>query len=292
VEHSPFRRALVLLAASLPFADPSQVWGGKAGPAPERLAALETASNGRLGVAAIDTAGGARILYRAQERFPLCSTFKVVAVSAVLKRASAQHGLLHQRVAYAKEDLVAYSPITSAHAGTGLTVGELCAAALEYSDNTAANLLLRLLGGPAAVTAYARSLGDGDLRLDRWETELNTAIPGDDRDTTTPAAMAATLRALTLGEALEAGQRDRLVAWMRGNTTGAARIRAGVPEGWTVADKTGTGEHGATNDVGVVWPPSRPPIVLAIYFTQREQDARAQNEVVAAATRIVIQSFG
>ncbi|RYY77709.1 MAG: class A beta-lactamase, partial [Comamonadaceae bacterium] len=184
-------------------------------------------------------------------------------------------------------DLVSYSPVTQKHAGDGMTVAGLCAAALQYSDNTAGNLLIRLLGGIDAVTAYARGIGDSAFRLDRWETELNTAIPGDPRDTTTPAAMATSVQRLALGDALGAPQRAQFVAWLRGNTTGATRIRAGVPADWELGDKTGTGDYGTTNDVAVLWPPGRPPLVMAIYFAQPASDAAARNDVLASAARIV-----
>lgn len=259
--------------------------------AQDRLAALESAAGGWLGVAALNTTNGAQISHRANERFPFCSTFKVLAASAILKRSAAENGLLQRRIAYTKAELVAYSPITEKHVGDGLTVAELCAAALQYSDNTAANLLMKLLGGPAAVTAFARSIGDDQFRLDRWETELNTAIPGDPRDTSTPAAMAASLQRLALGNALGGAERERLVAWMRGNTTGATRIRAGVPADWQVADKTGSGDYGTANDVGVAWPPGKPPIVLAIYFTQRDKDAPYRNDVLASAARIAAEAL-
>ncbi|WP_063709568.1 class A beta-lactamase [Cupriavidus basilensis] len=291
---SPVRRTLLLTAASVPLAAAcTSLAGGTSGhaAAQDRLAALESAAGGRLGVAALNTASGAQLSHRANERFALCSTFKVLAVSAILRRSATEGGMLQRRIAYTKAELVAYSPITEKHAGAGLTVAELCAAALQYSDNTAANLLMQLLGGPAAVTAFARAIGDDTFRLDRWETELNTAIPGDPRDTSTPAAMAASLQRLTLGDALGGAERERLVAWMRGNTTGATRIRAGVPADWLVADKTGSGDYGTANDIGVAWPPGKPPIVLAIYFTQPGKDAVYRNDVLASAARIAAEAL-
>jgi beta-lactamase class A len=290
--HSPVRRAWLAAAVSIPFA--SACMSSPAdGSAASRLKALEDASNGRLGVSALNTADGARIDYRADERFPFCSTFKVVLSSAILTRSARDEGLLARRIRYAQSDIIANSPVTGKHVADGMTVGELCAAALQYSDNAAANLLIRLLGeSPADVTAYARSIGDTEFRLDRMETELNTAIPGDPRDTTTPAAMALTLQRLALGNALGVAQRDQLQAWMRANTTGDKRIRAGVPRDWQVADKTGTGDYGTSNDIAVLWPPARPPIVLVIYFTQREQDAKARDDVLASAAKIVAEKFG
>lgn len=258
----------------------------------EKLAALETDSGGRLGVYAVNTADGACVSWRADERFPLCSTFKVALVAAVLERSSLQKGLMDKRVPYKKSELVFWSPITEKNAGKGMSVRDLCAAALRYSDNTASNLLLKLIGGPQAVTAFARKIGDEHFRLDRWETPLNSAIPGDERDTTTPAAMAATLRKLVVGDALPRSERDQMQTWMKGNTTGDQSIRAGTPKGWTVADKTGSGYYGTTNDVAVIWPPGNAsPIVVAIYFTQSKKDAPARKDVLAAAARIITGHF-
>lgn len=286
--HSPFRRNLLLALAASPLlgACAATAPANKiAAAAQARLAALETASGGRLGVYALNTADGSVIAHRGDERFPLCSTFKVVAAAAILAK---QPDLLSQRIKYTQADMVTYSPITEKHLADGMTVAELCAAAIQYSDNTAGNMLIKLLGGPPAVTAFARSIGDTEFRLDRWETELNSAIPGDARDTTTPAAMAATLQKLVLGNTLGAAQREQLQTWLRGNTTGATRIRAGVPAGWIVGDKTGGGDYGANNDVAVLWPPGKPPVVLALYMTQREKDAKPKNEVLAEATRVVV----
>jgi len=257
----------------------------------DRLHALEARSGGRLGVAALRVGDGATISHRADERFAFCSTFKGVAVPAILKRSEDEPGLLERRISYGKEQLVPYSPITEQHVGAGMTVAEICAAALQHSDNTAANLIIGLLGGPQAVTRFARSIGDDVFRLDRMETALNTAIPGDPRDTTTPMAMTRDLHRLALGDGLGAPQRARLIGWMKGNTTGDKRIRAVVP-GWTVADKTGTGDYGTTNDIGIVWPPKGSPIVMTIYFTQPAQDAPARDDVVADAARIVVAALG
>jgi beta-lactamase class A len=289
--HSPARRALLAAAASVPFASACTSWPADQSAA-SQLKALEAASNGRLGVAALNTGDGAIVNYRADERFPFCSTFKVLLASAILTRSAHEDGLLDQRIRYTQSDLVNYSPVSEKHVADGMTVAELCAAAIQYSDNSAANLLIRLLGGPPAVTAFARSIGDDEFRLDRTETELNTAIPGDLRDTTTPAAMARSLQRLALGNALDAREREQLQTWMRGNTTGDARIRAGVPRDWQVADKTGTGDYGTSNDVAVLWPPSKAPIVVVVYFTQREPDAKARNDVIASAAKIVARKFG
>ncbi|MBR8295310.1 PenA family class A beta-lactamase [Burkholderia cenocepacia] len=310
--YSSKRRTLLLAAATAPLVLTVTACASRQGAAPDEatraaaaaadaiapaaaattLADLERDAGGRLGVCAIDTASGRVIEHRADERFPFCSTFKAMLSAAVLARSVERPGLLQQRVTYTKADLVSYSPVSEKHVGAGMTVAALCEAAIQYSDNSAANLLMKLIGGPSAVTAYARSIGDDAFRLDRWETELNTALPGDPRDTTTPAAMAASLRVLTLGDALPAAQRAQLVAWLRGNKVGDKRIRAGVPAGWAVGDKTGTGDYGTTNDAGVIWPTSRAPIVLAVYYTQTRADARAKDDVIASVARIVAQTFG
>jgi beta-lactamase class A len=293
---SPLRRKLLLAAAAIPAINaltPLLAYAANTSlqQAQQQLAALEKASGGRLGVVAINTADGKTLQLNGEQRFPFCSTFKVMAASAILQHSLINSDFMQQRIRYQKSDLVAYSPITEKHLDSGMTVAELCAAALQYSDNTAVNLLMKQLGGPAAITTYARSIGDTTFRLDRWETELNSAIPGDERDTTTPAAMAASLQKLALGNALPQAQREQLVAWMKGNTTGDKRIRAGVPAGAIVADKTGGGDYGTTNDIGIVWRENRAPLVIAVYFTQPQQDAKANNEVIASAARIVSQAF-
>lgn len=256
-----------------------------------RLAELEKKMGGRLGVSALNTANAHRIDFRADERFPVCSTFKLILAGAILQHSVQDAALLQKTIRYSNSDLVAWSPLTEKHIANGMSIAALCAAALQYSDNTAANLLMKELGGPAAVTAYARGIGNTSFRLDRWETELNSAIPGDPRDTATPASMADSLRVLTLGDALPSSQRTQLNEWMLGNTTGAKRIQAGIPADWKVGDKTGTGAYGSANDIGILWPPGKKPIVLAIYHTQNEAQAEANNAIIAAAAHIVVASF-
>jgi beta-lactamase class A len=254
------------------------------------FAALEQRSGGRLGVAAFGP-DGVVAAWRAEERFPFTSTFKALLAAAVLDRSSREPGLLQQRLRYTAADLHTYAPVTGRQLAAGMTVEALCAAAVMHSDNVAANLLIRLLGGPQAVTAYVRTLGDTTFRLDRYEPELNTALPGDPRDTGTPLHVARDMQALVLGSALPEEPRQRLTGWLRGNTTGDRRIRAGVPAGWTVGDKTGTGDYGTTNDIAVLWPVSGPPLVLALYFTQSRPDATAREEVLADATRLVLAAL-
>ena len=289
------RRSLLRFAVTLPFA---LALGARAAQPPQadspeaQLAALEQSSGGRLGVFALNTADGRQTGYRADERFPFCSTFKVILIGAILAQSARVSGLLQQRIHYSQSDVVHYSAVTEQHVGDGMTVVELCVAAIQHSDNTAANLLIKLLGGPQAVTAYARLTGNPVFRLDRLETSLNDAVPGDPRDTATPAAMARSLQTLTLGEALPVPQRTLLLGWLRGNQMGSKRIGAALPAGWSMGDKTGTGDYGTANDLALIWPPSRPPILLAIYQTQREQDAKARDDVIAAAARIVLGAMG
>ncbi|WP_370515471.1 class A beta-lactamase [Cyanobium sp. Copco_Reservoir_LC18] len=292
------RRSLVIapaLAAGLVSAMAGVVAAAPAGSpaaAEAALAALEARSGGRLGVFAIDTASGARIGHRAGERFPLCSTFKAILAGAVLHRSQRQPGFLEQRIRFGRQDLVSHSPVAEQHLEGGLTVAEMAAATVQTSDNTAANQLMARLGGPAGLTAFARSIGNRTFRLDRWETALNSAIPGDPRDTDTPAGMGTSLQALVLGTALGPPQRQRLQDWLIGTTTGDRRVRAGVPSGWRVGDKTGTcGAYGTANDVAVLWPPDRAPIVLAVFHTQADPAAAAQDGVIAEAAAIVAGAF-
>lgn len=287
------RRSLLLATIATPFSMPTFASNAKTSSVNSALAKLEASANGRLGVSAINTGSGMRVQYRADERFPFCSTFKTIVAAAILKKSATDKGLLQKRVHYNKEDVAksGYAPITQKHLADGMTVAELCAATLQYSDNAAANFLMKELGGPSAVTAYARSIGDATFRLDRWEPELNSAIPDDERDTTTPAAMEKSLQKLVLGDALALPQREQLVAWLKGNTTGGKRMLAGVPKGWIVGDKTGTGSYGSTNDAGVLWPLNGAPIVAVVYFTQKTENAPPRDDVIASATRILVAAL-
>jgi beta-lactamase class A len=258
------RRALAsgsaLVAAAL-AGQPAQ-----AADARNALSALERRTGGRVGLYAANLHSGARLAWRADERFAMCSTFKSLLAAAVLARVDKGQERLDRIVRYGAADLLAYAPTARARlAEGGMPVGDLCAAAVELSDNTAANLLLARIGGPAGLTAWLRSTGDAVTRLDRTEPTLNTAIPGDLRDTTTPAAMAASLRRLLLGPALSASSRAHLTDWMLGCKTGDKRLRAGLPPGWRVADKTGNSGHDAAGDVAVAWTPSGAPVVICAY---------------------------
>ncbi|MFC7647219.1 class A beta-lactamase [Streptosporangium lutulentum] len=220
-----------------------------------RLRALETSYKGRIGVYALDTATGKTITYRSGERFPLLSTFKASAAAAVLHKArTSDPGLMDRVIHWKRSEVKANSPVTEKHVEDGLTVARLCEAAITQSDNTAGNMLLKQIGGPAGLTRYLRTLKDPVSHLDRWETELNDWTPKERRDTTTPAAMGRNLHRLTVGTALDAKDRARLNGWLIANKTGGERIRAGLPKTWIVGDKTGTTSfYGAANDIAVVW---------------------------------------
>lgn len=251
------------------------------------LQALEKRHGGRLGVAARDTGSGKRLDHRADERFALCSTFKMLAAAAVLMRVDAGQERLDRVVRYKKADLVSYSPETEKHVGTGMTLGDICKAAITLSDNTAGNLMLASFGGPPGLTAFARRLGDTVTRLDRTETSLNEATPDDPRDTTSPASMAENIRKLLLGNFLQKEARAQLTRWLVANTTGDKRLRAGLPPDWRVGDKTGSGDHAASNDVAVAWPPGRPPIIIAVYYAESRATPDERNTIIAEVGRIV-----
>jgi len=255
-----------------------------------QLAALEQRFATRLGVYAVATGDGRELAHRADERFAHCSTFKALAVGAILDRFPVEH--LDVRVPIAAADVVTYSPVSGKLVGVGMTIREAADAALRYSDNTAGNLLLKQVDGPAGVTAFGRSLGDQVTRLDRWETELNTAIPGDERDTSTPRALATDYRELVLGTRLDTAKRELLRGWLLANTTGDQRIRAGVPQGWQVGDKTGTGDYASANDVAIIWPPSSPPLVLAVLSASDKPDAKPDNALFVEVARLVTTALG
>ncbi|MEV7967857.1 class A beta-lactamase [Sphaerisporangium sp. NPDC088356] len=260
-----------------------------------RLRALEVSTKSRIGAYAVDTATGKTINYRSGERFPLLSTFKALAAAAVLRKArTSDPGLMNRVIHWKSSDLKANSPITEKHVDDGLTVAQLCAAAIDYSDNTAGNMLLKQVGGPAGLTRYFRALKDPITRLDRWETELNNWNPKEKRDTTTPAAMAGNLRKVTFGTALDAKDQAQLIGWLRGNTTGDARIRAGLPKTWIIGDKTGTSDtYGAANDIAVIQTSeSAAPLIMAIYTTHKAADALGDNKLIADTATTLAHALG
>jgi beta-lactamase class A len=253
------------------------------------LTRIELESGGRLGVAVLDTGSGDRVDHRGDERFPMCSTFKLLGAAAVLKRVDGGKEKLDRRIVFSAKDIVANSPITEKHVGgDGMTLAEICEAAMTVSDNTGGNLILASLGGPKGITDFARLLGDSMTRLDRFETELNEALPSDPRDTTTPPAMLGNVQKLVLGDALSAASKEQLTKWLLANKTGDTRVRAGLPAGWRTGDKTGSGDRGTTNDIGVLWPPNGAPIVVTIYLTGTQASAEKRNATLAAVGRAIV----
>jgi beta-lactamase class A len=258
---------------------------------PAAFAQLEQANGGRLGVAVLDTAIGERSGYRADERFPMCSTFKFLLISAVLRRVDRHQETLDRAIPIPPKPLLFNSPLTEPHASGTMTIADLCHAALTRSDNTAANLLLESIGGPAGITEFSRSIGDTVTRLDRMETALNESLAGDPRDTTSPAAMAGDLNSVLLGNVLSPASREQLTQWMEANLTGLDRLRANLPEGWRAADKTGSnGEH-TSNDIAVLWPAGKPPIIIAAYITQCAGPESKRAAMLAEIGRLVRESL-
>ncbi|HEY4343707.1 MAG TPA: class A beta-lactamase [Parvibaculum sp.] len=284
------RRDILLGSAALFATLPT--FARAAANAENKLAALEHRHNGRLGVAILDTGNGKRLAHRAGERFGLCSTFKFLAAAAVLHRVDRGEDDLARRVGYGKADLLSYAPETSKHVGEGgMALGALCAAAVELSDNTAANLMLASLGGPSGVTRYARSLLDDVTRLDRTEPTLNIIAPGDPRDTTTPAAMLGLMQSILIGDALSPASRKQLQDWMLASKTGSRRIAAGLPKNWRIGDKTGTGAKAEANDIAIIWPPKRAPILVAAYYEGGGEPPAARDAVLADVGRLIAETF-
>jgi beta-lactamase class A len=246
----------------------------------QRLVAIEAREGGRLGVFARDTGTSSTLSHRADERFPMCSTFKLLAAAAALNLVDQGAERLDRTIAYGPSDLLDYAPIAKAHVAQGsMTLAEACAAAIDWSDNTAANLILQAIGGPAGFTQFARSLGDNVTRLDRNEPSLNTAAPGDERDTTSPRAMAEDIGQVLIGETLSQASRRQLEAWLIDDKVGDKRLRAGLPPSWRIGDKTGTGDHGTANTIAIIRPPDRAPIIAAVYYTGSPAPLDARNAI-------------
>lgn len=283
---------LVLVVAFVPLAGWSTDKPKKAvtkTPAPHInrvFAELERKFDARLGVYAIDTGTNRTVSYRSHERFAYASTYKALAAGALLQHYSID--LLDELVTYNSEDLVTYSPVTELHVDTGMTFREVIEAAVRYSDNTAGNLLLEKLGGTEGFETALRKIGDNVTQVDRYETDLNSAVPGDTRDTSTPKSLATSLQAFAVSDLLPTEKRKILTDWMRGNATGDALIRAGAPTGWEVADKSGAGSYGTRNDIAVVWPPNRPPIVIAVLSSRYTQAATYDNALIAEAAKVAL----
>lgn len=251
---------------------------------------LENQFQAQLGVYALDTGTGRTVTFQADQRFAFCSTFKAIAASVLLRRETDQQ--LSQVITYSKSDLVEYSPVTEQHVATGMELSAVMAAALDISDNTAANLMVNQLGGAASLQAELRSLGDQTTNVDRDEPTLNSATPGDTRDTSTARALATDLREFVLGNVLTPSRRAQLVSWMQANTTGGPYIRAAVPAGWKVGDKTGNGDYGTRNDIAVIWPTGGAPIVIAVLSHRGTQNASSGDALLADATKIALKGLG
>jgi beta-lactamase class A len=264
-------------------------------PAPLARAA-EAAANGlsaRVGVAVIDTGTGMSWSTKGDERFPTNSTFKAFLCAALLDADGKGTADPDRKVTVRRSDIVSYSPVTEKRIdGTPLTLRELCEITVTVSDNAAANIVLKEIGGPQGLTAFLRAIGDGVTRADRWEPESNTGIPGDERDTTSPNAAAESLRGLVLGDALPADAREELTGWLIGNKVGDATLRAGLPKDWRIADKTGAGANGSRSNIAVIWPAGREPVVIAVYITETSASFDARNAAIADIGRALAVSLG
>lgn len=270
MNRTPTRRQLLLGAVTLAACRPARDAGGADRSKGNSTAfdAIEARVGGRVGVFAVDTASGRELAHRADERFSMASTFKLLLAGAVLARADRAELDLADRVAFDASALLDHSPITADHvASGGMTIDALAEAAITVSDNAAANLLLARVDGPAGLTRFLRDIGDSVTRLDRLEPALNENAPNDPRDTTSPRSMATLMRKLLVADALSPASRDRLAGWLRRCTTGRERLRAGFPADWSAGDKTGTGARGAVNDVAIAWPPGRAPILVTAYLS-------------------------
>lgn len=253
---------------------------------------LEKQLGARIGFAILDTETGTRWEHNASQRFPLTSTFKTMACASLLQKVDAGDLDIDDVIRFSDTDLVTYSPVTENFAGDeGMTLGDLCSATMTTSDNTAANLILKQIGGPVGLTQFLRSTGDETTRLDRFETELNEGLPGDERDTTTPGAMIATLQQLTFGNTLSSPSRALLRDWLTGNEVGDDLIRAGVPNDWVVGDRTGAGGYGSRANVAILWPPARKPIFAAIYITETEASLDERNAAIARIGRAIVNTI-
>ncbi|MDY0979326.1 L2 family extended-spectrum class A beta-lactamase [Stenotrophomonas sp. CFBP8994] len=271
--------ASALAATVLAKTPPTALVGGK--PQAADFAALEKASGGRLGVTLLDTASGRRIGHRQDERFPMCSTFKFALSAAVLHLADQGTLSLDRRLPVRQQDMLSHAPVTKRHVGKDLTVRDLCRATMVTSDNPAANLLLGVVGGPARVTAFLRANGDAVTRNDRLEPDMNRFAPDDPRDTTSPAAMAASLQRFVLGEVLTPASRLQLADWLIDNETGDSRLRAGLSPAWRVGDKTGSNGEDTTNDIAILWPlAGGAPWVLTSYLQGATVDDAGRNDTL------------
>ncbi len=258
---------------------------------PPLFAALEKTNSARLGASLLDTGSGETAGHRATERFAMCSTFKILLAAAILQRSDAGTEHLDRTLPIPPKPILPYSPFTEPNAGAAMTISDLCHAILTRSDNTAANLLLATIGGPAGVTAFARSIDDQVTRLDRTETSLNDALPGDPRDTTSPEAMLGNLKTLLLGNVLSRASRDRLIQWMIGCQPGDNRLRTNLPPDWRAGDKGGANGETTTNDIAILWPTGQAPILITAYLTECPGPETKRNAILAQVSRLIVSSI-
>ncbi|MCG2581573.1 MAG: class A beta-lactamase [Marinobacter sp.] len=279
-------RALALLLMTFTFSLTH------ASPLLEVVKAVEQRLDARVGVTLYDSATGETWDYQGDARFPMTSTFKTLACAALLARVDGGTEDLNRRITFKKDDLVIYSPVTETRTGEpGMTLGEICEATMATSDNTAANLVLNAIGGPDSVTGFVRALGDKITRLDRTETTLNEAAPGDPRDTTTPNAMVNNLRKLVLSDTLANDSRNKLISWLKGNRVSDNLLRSVLPRDWQIGDRSGAGGYGSRSIAAVLWPPNREPLVLAIYITETEASFDERNKAIAEIGRVVVKRY-
>lgn len=285
------RRTLLITGSA--FACSCALFGSKRAAAMAQLDAMRSELGGRLGVHAVSIGTDERIGIDDDGRYAMASTFKLLLAAAALHRVDRGELAAEQSVSVGSGDLVAHAPVTETHLARGsMTVNELCSAIMLVSDNAAANVLLRVIGGPGEVTRFARLLEDRVTRLDRIEPELNENVPGDARDTTSPRAMVNTMKRLLIGDVLRPASRDQLSRWLVESRTGLKRIRAGLPASWKIGDKTGTGKNGAVNDVAIATPPGGRPILIAIYMSESEQDLDTLSAAHAKIAKIIANVLG
>ncbi|WP_425608013.1 class A beta-lactamase [Pontibacterium granulatum] len=257
----------------------------------KKIAAIENKLDGRIGLVMLNLNNGEKLAYNAHDRFPISSTFKIVLCGAILAKVDAGDESLDRHITFEKSEIVNWSPITENLFQTGMSVGELCNATMTMSDNTAANLLLATIGGPQGLTMFLRGIGDDTTRLDRWETKLNEGAPGDLRDTTTPAAALRTLKELLFGKALSVPSRRQLTKWMIDDKVADDLLRASLPEGWEIGDKSGAGGYGSRSIVAVIWPPEKGPILVTVYLTENGADFPTRNQVIAEIGAVIVEKI-
>ncbi|OMH39286.1 class A beta-lactamase [Motiliproteus sp. MSK22-1] len=257
----------------------------------KKIAAIESKLDGRIGVAILNLHSGDKWTYKADSRFPVSSTFKVQLCGAILAKVDAGKESLNRPITFKKSEIVSWSPITEKRVQTGMSVGELCEATITMSDNTAANLLLDMIGGPQGLTMFLRKIGDDITRLDRWETKLNEGVPGDLRDTTTPTAALGTLEKLLFGKVLSMSSRKQLTDWMINDKVADDLLRTSLPEGWKIGDKSGAGGYGSRSIIAFIMPPNKGPTLVTIYLTENEVDFSTRNRMIAEIGRLIVEKI-